>query len=191
MYSRHWRRMMAFAVCIFAACLVSCSIFKPEEPCKDVCDGDVSFSTSDISLGGFSYDQPDNHSLKGHCGFHYVDGRTGGYGNTLEFASEECGIHLYWAFNRLLGFHFSRNYPGKVKQSGLRMGDPIAKFKAAYPDYGAICDSTIFWKMITHPTYNNVFDDVYIVAYVDTLGMIDSLSITGVFDPDIWSWDCQ
>lgn len=170
--------------------LSSCNIFKTKEPCKDVCDGDVSFSPSDISLGGFSYDMGDNHSLVGKCGFHYVGDATGGYGNTLEVQSERCGIHLVWAFYRLLSFNFSRNYHGKIKQTGIRVGDPIARFKAAYPDYGAICDSTVFWKKITTPTHNHVFDDVYVIAYVDAHGAINSLSINGWWDPEIWGSGC-
>jgi len=163
--------------------IAGCGIFGPEEePCKDVCDGDVNFSPDYIGYSSFWYDQGDRHSLVGHCGFDYIGGRTGGYGNTLEIRSEECGVHLGWAYYRLLEFKFSGNWTGKVRQSGLRLGDPIVNFKTAYPDWAANSDSTVYWKMITHPTYHSIFDDVYIVAFVDSLnthGTIDSLWITG------------
>jgi len=178
-----------FVLGVIVVFFIGCGLLNSEDECKDVCDGDMIFSTKDISIGGYRYDQGDSHALVGECGFDYVGGRTGGYGNTLEIKSVECGIHLEWAWYRLLGFHFSKNFKGKIKPSGLRVGDPITKYKTAYPDWGAIRDSTIFWKEISYPTYHHIFDEVYILAYANPNGTIDSLEVTGRWDPEIWDHD--
>lgn len=72
--------------------------------------------------------------LASACGWHIVPGHNGGYGNTLDIASEHDEVIFTWAENTFAWFRVSKGWQGRTDR-GIRLGATVNEFLAVYPEF--------------------------------------------------------
>ena len=100
------------------------------------------------------------------CGWHIFNNHTGGYGDTLQVASENEEVMFIWAYNDFYGFSVTNGWQGQTSK-GIRMGDHVTLFADAYP-YFRFLSGTL-------AVYQGRSTRVY--AYFDNNGFLEKIYV--------------
>jgi hypothetical protein len=96
------------------------------------------------------------------CGWHIYNNHTGGYGDTLEVASENEEVVFVWAYNDFYGFDVTSGWYGQTKE-GIRMGDHVTLFADAYPYFQFLSGNLAYYRYRNTRVYAYFDDDGFLI----------------------------
>jgi|GEM_PF-2982349 len=122
------------------------------------------------SYGDFKFHEEGDDStawrIVDECYWHVYNNHAGGYGDTLQVASENEEVILVWAYNDFYGFDLTYGWEGQTKE-GIRMGDHITFFADAYPYFQFLSGTVAYYW----------YKNTRVYAYFDEDGFLIRLNV--------------